>query len=193
MARSDPSERPLRLFVAVTLPAQALDAVEVAMAPWSGSLAGARATPRDQRHVTLRFLGATRPDLLEWVEDRLGDVGRLSAPFVARLSGLGAFPSLRRARVVWAGVDDAIGGFAGLAGLVTDALAPELASESRPFTPHLTVARADPPLTLPPAIGEAGPIGESFPVDRIVLFRSHLGGRGARHEALEEFPLTGGG
>ncbi len=102
--------------------------------------------------------------------------------------GLGAFPSVARARVLWAGVDDAE---AGLDALVTDletGLAPAFRKEMRRFHPHLTVARSEPPVHLPPGYADTSLATEPFTVDRVVLFRSLREGS-TTYEPLGSFPL----
>ncbi len=67
--------------------------------------------------------------------------------------------------------------------------------EERPFHPHLTLGRfrtggrpLSGDLLEVPAARDLGVL----PVERIVMFRSHLEPRGARYEALKSFPLIGG-
>jgi 2'-5' RNA ligase len=72
-------------------------------------------------------------------------------------------------------------------------LVPRLVDESE-FRAHLTLARAsdDRGANLSGWLeGRAVPAG-TLPVDRVVLYRSHLGGRGpARYEELESLALGG--
>jgi 2'-5' RNA ligase len=113
-----------------------------------------------------------------------------AGPVPTRLAGLGAFPNARRARVLWAGLDDADGRLVRLASSLDEALRREFAPEKRAFTPHLTLARFEPPSVL----GDLDPaiqLGEPFVVERIVLYRSHLRRPAPRYESLGQFPLEG--
>ena len=94
------------------------------------------------------------------------------APFTTRVEGLGAFPNARRARVLWAGLDDAGSAFGHLAAALDEALSKEVSPEKRAFTPHLTVARFEPTVAVDQ--DEIAFESEPFEVGRIVLFRSHL-------------------
>ena len=93
-------------------------------------------------HVTLRFLGETSADQVEQVKRGLADVLGEQAPFSLTLTGLGCFPSCARPRVVWTGL---AGDLAALAHLQarTEMLAQVVGfpAESRPFSPHITLAR----------------------------------------------------
>ena len=186
-----PEARPLRLFVAVELSSAARRAIEAAVAPWRAEFPRARWVPESNWHVTVKFLGSTWPRLTTWVPERVAS-GAASCPaFDTRLDGLGAFPSTRRARVVWVGLDDRAGRMAELVHALDASLAAEFRSETRPFTPHVTAARSEPPIALPETFG-ATPV-EPVPirVDRVTLFRSHLQRPAPRYEALASFPLGG--
>jgi 2'-5' RNA ligase len=194
MARDRPSRpeaKPQRLFVAVSPPDPVAAVVEAAIEPWRRAFPKARWVPRANWHVTLQFLGATYPRLVPWVRTRLGEAAAGASPFQTRVSGVGAFPSTRRARVLWVGVDDAEGRFAALVEAIQRSLASEFPPEDRAFTPHLTVARSDPPLRLPEGFAETTLESEPFTVDTVVLMRSHLRRPAPVYEPLETCRLGG--
>jgi RNA 2',3'-cyclic 3'-phosphodiesterase len=186
-----PEAKPLRLFVAVEVPETQRDAVEAAIEPWRETFPKARWVPRENWHVTVKFLGRTWPRLRDWVPERVRAAGGEGRPFQADLTGLGSFPSRRRGRVLWVGLRDDGGGFVELSAALDGALADEFAVERRPFRPHLTVARSEPPLALPPAFAETVLVTGSWEVDHVVLFRSHLQRPAPRYEPLDRFALGG--
>jgi 2'-5' RNA ligase len=169
---SRPEAKPLRLFVATEVPEDVRAAVAGAVAPLRERFPKARWVPPQNQHVTLKFLGSTYPRLVGWVTATVGEVASRHAPFATRVAGLGAFPNTRRARVLWAGLDDAGSAFEHLAADLDEALSREFKPEKRAFTPHLTVARFDPTVAVDP--NEMAFESEPFEVGRIVLFRSHL-------------------
>jgi 2'-5' RNA ligase len=184
--------RPRRLFVAVEVPPEVRAALEAALAPWREALPAARWVPPQHLHVTLRFLGGVRPDLVDGVSAAVGAAARTVAPVVTRLDGLGAFPTPGRARVLWAGLEDGPGRMAGLALAIDTALAPTFRPEARPFRPHLTVARCDPPARLPPSFASTPLEPVAFEVARAVLFESVPTGTGPpRYEVVAAHPLAG--
>lgn len=186
---SRPGAKPLRLFVAFDVPEPVLDAVAAAEAALRERHPRARWVPRQNRHVTLKFLGSTWPRLVEWLHDAIRAASETADPVRTRVVGLGAFPSPRRARVLWAGLDDPDGSLVRLAAALDDSLAREFAPEKRAFTPHLTLARFEPPVTVEEL--DAGRVGDPFVVDRIVLYRSHLRRPAPVYEVVETFPLGG--
>ncbi|HEU4611289.1 MAG TPA: RNA 2',3'-cyclic phosphodiesterase [Kofleriaceae bacterium] len=98
-------------------------------------------------HVTLKFLGWTREDAIGAVRDALDEALVGVAPLAFRTARLGAFGSLDKASVLWAGVERARGGEAAgpldeVAARVEDAMAGiGFARETRPFHAHVTLAR----------------------------------------------------
>jgi RNA 2',3'-cyclic 3'-phosphodiesterase len=184
---SRPEAKPLRLFAAVEIPEDIRDALAEAVLPVRERFPKARWVPIQNQHVTVKFLGSTYPRLVEWVTGSISTVAGRHAPFPTRVEGLGAFPSGRKARVLWAGLEDGDGGLERLAAALDEALAREFAPEKRAFTPHLTVARFDPPAPLDPL--EVAFESEPFEINRIVLFRSHLRRPAPLYEPLGIFPL----
>jgi 2'-5' RNA ligase len=110
-------------------------------------------------------------------------------PFRAALAGLGSFPSRRRGRVLWAGLEDDGGGLTHLATVLDEALIAEFPVETRRFHPHLTVARSDPPLSLPPAFAETALETEAWEIEHVVLFRSHIRRPAPIYEPIRRFRL----
>ena len=184
---SRPEAKPLRLFAAVEIPEDIRGALAEAVLPVRERFPKARWVPIQNQHVTMKFLGSTYPRLVEWVTGSISTVAGRHAPFPTRVEGLGTFPSGRKARVLWAGLDDGDGRLERLAAALDEGLAREFAPEKRAFTPHLTVARFDPPAPLDPL--EVAFESEPFEIDRIVLFRSHLRRPAPVYEPLGIFPL----
>jgi 2'-5' RNA ligase len=184
----DEAGRPLRLFVAIEIPKDVRALVAAAVEPLRERHPRAKWVPLANQHVTLKFLGATPPALVEGVRASVADAAREAAPLATRVEGMGTFPSARRARVLWAGLEDDAGAMAGLASTLEAALEGQFPPERRAFTPHLTVARFDPPspIGVLPEVRSA-----PFDVDRIVLFRSHLRRPAPVYEPLGVFPLGG--
>jgi 2'-5' RNA ligase len=186
-----PEAKPVRLFVAVEVPGAAKRIAEAAVAPIREGFPRARWAPPENWHVTLKFLGTTYPRLVGWVRETVARVAAGHEPVPTHLTGLGSFPSPGRTRVLWVGLDDADGRLAAIAADLEEAFAPRFRPEGRAFTPHLTVARSDPPLRIEPEMLATAVDAPGFTIDRLVLFRSYLRRPAPRYEALETYPLGG--
>lgn len=151
-----------------------------------------RWVPAENLHVTLKFLGHIPDGRVAPVRVALRHVGVQAAPFTVGARGLGVFPTPRRARVVWVGLEAPELGV--LAGRVDDAMAAVgFPRESRTFTPHITIGRVKDPRGwggVLEAIASYGaqPFGDSR-IDEIVLYRSELRPQGPLYTALERVPL----
>jgi len=94
-------------------------------------------------HVSLLFLGEVDDRELHAVCKAAQEVAASEPPFALRVSGVGAFPTARRPKVVWAGVTE---GAEELQRLYAALEAKMLdlgcyRKEERGYTPHLTLGR----------------------------------------------------
>ena len=134
----------LRTFIAVELDKEFLDNLENLQHRLRGQVA-----PRSVRwvrpegiHLTLKFLGETRPDQLELVKSALDQAVSEIPPFVFTMGGLGCFPNTRRPRVIWVALYEPAGALSRLRDAVESRVAPlGFPTENRPFRPHLTLGR----------------------------------------------------
>jgi 2'-5' RNA ligase len=167
-----------RAFVAVLPPRQVLDAVEAAVTDLD--LPGGRRTTRDQWHVTLQFLGNV--DDIHAVGDALRDLTTPAAR--GRLGGAGAFPTARRAKVLWLGLSQGGDALGRLAREVAERLAPlGFDPEDRPYHAHLTLGRTRSASDLRGVVArlEACDLGPAFPIEEVVVYESRLRRSGAEY------------
>ncbi|HEX2078279.1 MAG TPA: RNA 2',3'-cyclic phosphodiesterase [Longimicrobium sp.] len=178
-----------RLFIGVPLTEEARPAIEAHLRRTMPDGVPGRPVPAANWHLTLRFLGATRAEQLAAVVRHLSDT-RLGDAFDVGFDGLGAFSRPRSARVLWIGLTDGVERMQALAGIAEDAArAAGFAPEEKPFKPHLTLSRIQPPRDVTRAIEHVPPLDLRMPVKEVIVFRSHLGGGPARYEAVERFGL----
>lgn len=182
----------VRAFVALPCPAALRAAVARKIGEWKTLDADVAWADPAAAHVTLRFLGNADPAALERLTIFLAEVARGADPVVARAGSTGAFPGWRRARVFWLAVEsgEAIERLA--AAVESAARAAGFKPEERRFTPHLTLGRVRGRQGAERAAGavrEWRPAVEAEQIPEMVLYRSDLGSRGARHKPLARFPL----
>lgn len=183
----------VRSFVAALLPDRVRAGLAAVSAELRGQTRGLAWVRADNLHLTLRFLGEIEPMMLEPAREAVAAAAATIPPFTVSFGGLGGFPSGRPPRVLWAGVT------AGGEGLETlyDALEAALVArgmpgESRPFHPHVTLARVRDPRgasDLASVLG-VGPAFGEVRVEALHLMRSDLEPRGSRYSLLAEAPLA---
>lgn len=101
---------------------------------------GARPVSKEQLHFTLLFIGEINNSMLNSIIDRMNSIR--FEPIHVEYKGVGAFPSISDARIVWVGVDDnSASRLKGLAGRVEDAMRPLGFKSDKGFTPHITLLR----------------------------------------------------
>jgi 2'-5' RNA ligase len=183
-------EKPWRLFVAADVPEAVRSRLADELEPLREAHPELRWSPPENWHVTVKFLGAVRASLVADAGRAVAKAAGRTGPFETHLLGADAFPSTRRARVLWIGMSDPDERFRALAGALDHALEGIVKPEERPFTPHLTVARAKQPLPLGEELADvAGVWSEPFPVDHVTLYRSHLRRPAPLYEPVESFSL----
>ena len=147
-----------------------------------------RWTPDANLHLTIRFLGHLEAAVAEQIADRLVDAN-LPA-FDVELGEAGIFKRGRLARVVWLGLAKGLSESQKLAAAVeSECGLAGLEAETRPFSPHLTLARARARdgAQLPDL--PAAPRTDAWRADELVLYQSKLGRSGAVYEPLRSITL----
>jgi len=179
----------MRLFLAVPLTEEARHAIVHHL---KGSLARplpGRPVRPELWHLTLRFLGEVDEVGCDRIVREMDSAG-LGPAFSLRWGALGAFPRPRRANVLWLGAEQGEAEAASLAAAVEEAVeAAGFPPEDRPFRCHLTLSRIRPDQDVTAVLDAVPPLGLAMAVDRVVLYRSHLGPGGPRYEEVEAFPL----
>ncbi len=171
--------KPLRSFVAVPLPEPVRANVAAAAGELARVLPGVRWSRKiENLHVTVKFLGSVDEVKLAAFGDALGRSLGTVPRFGIEVRGMGAFPSPRRANVLWAGVADPGGWFGAVAAVVEETAARLGVGErdKRPFRAHVTVGRCkqgvDARAALAPFEGQA--FGAAS-VEEALIFESRLG------------------
>ena len=191
----------VRAFLAIELPAPVRAALaEVSERLRQVRLEGVMSVSPESVHITLKFLGDVEHDNLVRVQDAVTSVAERCVPFTVITGRVGAFPNSRGPRVVWVGIECAPAALANLHEQLEEALVPlGFSRERRGFTPHLTVARIRGTVARtsgPRATELASDAWRGadlrVPVESILLFRSLLSPRGARHIPLSRIGLGGG-
>lgn len=167
-----------RLFVALRPPAP----IRQRLLERMQGVPGVRWQDDDQLHLTIRYVGEVDR---HQAEDVAAALGRVRAERIsARIDGVGQFDT-----ALWAGIAPRAP-LMGLHAQVDAALQlAGVAPDGRAYLPHVTLARLPRSQRNDPAAqhwlaAHAGLTSEEFPLDRLILFESTLGGEGARYEAV---------
>jgi 2'-5' RNA ligase len=186
----------MRLFIAINIPKKERERIYRAAKPLREQDYPVRWVRADLFHLTLKFLGDVRPDMVPTIESVVEEVAEGTGTFHLEIGGFGAFPTIRRPRVLWLGVEPS----PALRCLKQD-LEWGLSDfgferETRAFHPHFTLGRSKAEFgagafrgldSLSADLSYSGDVK----VWRVDLMESHLSSSGPRYEVLSSFPLKG--
>jgi 2'-5' RNA ligase len=182
----------VRLFVALTLPEEVVEALRTTTAALHELAPELRWTRPEQWHLTLVFLGEVGDEVVDELGRRLQRAAARHPALSLSLGGGGRFGH----RVLWTGVQgdrDRLGRLAGSAAAAARRC--RLPVEDRPYRPHLTLARAPGEADLRPLVQRlASWQGPPWVATELKLVRSRLGAApngAALHELIAGWPLSG--
>ena len=186
----------MRCFLALPLPAAICRGMTAVQEGLRASCGGAdvRWARPEASHLTLQFFDDVDRERMLRLVPALGAevathrIGRLA------LQGVGAFPSPRRARVLWLGVTDGATEVTHLADALRRVTEPlGIPPDARAFTPHVTLGRVRTPQRGADVVAAVAACAPSeagvWTPEAVVLFESRLQPSGAVHEPLATLPL----
>ena len=184
----------LRLFVALPVPREVRNAIGEFQTALGERISpdAVRWTPAEQIHLTLKFLGKVPAVDLTNLRNALAESTVGIDHFQLKLGEIGAFPSTRRARVLWIGLAGDLQELLRLQDQIACAIAKWCEKdEGRSFAPHLTIGRVR---QEGPAIGAAlkvakPPECEPWMAGSVLLMQSELSSQGAYHSTITELSL----
>jgi len=185
----------VRLFVALDLPEAVRRALAELIANLKPKSRGARWLQPENLHITLKFIGHVGNEKLSPIQSVLSSI-HAAQPIELHFRGMGFFPNERRPRAFWCGV----AGSPNLAELAADidrALAPlGIEAETRPFTPHLTLARFKSDEGVREMVYAANDMKSTdfgaATETNFHLYESLLKSTGAQYNRIASFPFVGG-
>ena len=176
----------MRTFIALNLPPEERVRLHAALEPLRGKGLPVRWMDPESLHLTVKFLGDTEGDGVAAIDAVMRKAASRRSAITLRIAGLGGFPSLRRANIVWIGVAPD----AELSALQRE-LEPALSRlgyprEQRPFRPHITIGRTRSG-GQPSDIERLSTLVDheaTVVVESVDLMRSQPGPAGSRYEPL---------
>ncbi len=184
----------LRLFIAARPP----EAVRRGLDNLSRSLGsrgdGVKWVRSDAIHLTLKFLGNVDEGMVREIRDATARCALGVGEIELSVGRVGAFPDMRRPRVIWVGLAGELDRLGSVAGALEEAcFALGFPKEGRAFRPHLTLGRVKDRLsvdTIKKIEQSKDVVLGDMVVDAIELIRSDLQPSGAVYTTLSHFPLT---
>ncbi len=190
----------LRTFIAIEIPPAIQEKLvtivrEAHLTPENGF----RPVRSGMIHITLKFLGDTDSTLLPRIGEILAAIAKSYPPFDVQAKGLGAFSSWDHPRTVWAGLAYPKA-LPALAAQIDEQCARfKFARETRPFSPHLSLARVSEYANREKTAACLQPLRQNalldfgnLTVSKITFFRSTLQAGGSIYTPIATYPLSQG-
>ena len=183
----------MRLFVALEIPSMVRENLAELLTSLRAVSPQTRWVRPENLHVTLKFIGELPEAKLGVIRSALAAV-RSDQPVMLDFRGLGFFPNQKHPRVFWAGIE-ASPNLKLLAAQIEKAMEKVgIPREQRPFSPHLTLARFEPPWLAEQlraaiqehAAREFGPLR----TNQFHLIESKLKPSGAEYTTVESFSFA---
>ncbi len=189
----------VRAFFAIQLPQLVKANIKTSIAALQQDISNPnlRWVKPENLHITLKFLGEVDLQLMEMysklVNERMGEF----KTFELGIKGLGVFPQIKKARIIWIGCEnfDPLLQISKMLEEIGSGLG--LPAEAKIFSAHITIAR----IKIPLSPGEASKLENhittneshffgSWKVDQITIYRSELKPSGPIYTPLRNFRLT---
>ncbi len=180
----------MRLFISVELPEEIKKNIEASISGLKKSSSGVKWVEAHNLHITLKFLGSVEDEkkVISITERSLKE----AKSFRVKFSGVGAFPSEKRPRVLWIGVQEGAIGLKKIADDLEDALLNAgFMKEERGFSAHLTIGRvkSEKGVDLEKMGNLADKVFGEMEVDHINIMKSTTLDTGPVYEVIKNIPL----
>jgi len=184
----------MRCFIAIDMPENLKDAIAGVIEKCRLDSKGVRWVPAENVHLTLKFLGDVKEDLIPEIKNGLALICMRRNMFNISIRGAGAFPNFKYPNVLWIGIneseelkrlyEDIEESMSGLG----------FEKEDRKLSPHLTIGRVRDRKGVEPAIKELYTFKNTFfgsiEVNEVLLMRSVLKPAGAEYSVIAGFKLS---
>lgn len=187
----------MRAFIAIEIPNQIQQAIHKATSNLRSELGAAiRWVSPENIHLTLKFLGDISPAQVDALTSTLRAQADSVPAFDVEVGGLGSFPDVKRAHVLWVGLESPAELAALSRGIESACARLGYEPEKRGFSPHLTIGRVRQDVSAADTQKirralEAATIDSlgAVRVDSVHLFKSDLKRNGAVYTKLFSAPL----
>ena len=183
----------MRTFLALQLSQETKKRLAQVTAQLGVTGADVKWVEEDNFHITLFFLGETDPETCETIIGKMPMMAAGVEPFAINLDGMGAFPNLKKPRVIWVGVKEGGREIVKVYRRVLGVMEPLGFVEEKKFSPHVTIGRVRSRAggrtrqsslqELVGAMEKVKGLGEDY-IRGISLMESHLTSKGAIYSEL---------
>lgn len=195
---TDPANnKNIRAFIAISFPEKIISYLENLQAGLKSNKIKASWPRPSNIHLTLKFLGdipiAKVQTISQCISATVLDFKKDNKSLSVSVKGVGVFPSIRKPKVIWTGIQPGVEDKTNKLKTIHDLLETHLKKkgfkkEKRKFSPHITLGRIKQEVSeklISKILKQHAKIkSEAFPVNSITLFQSQLKPSGAVYTKL---------
>jgi 2'-5' RNA ligase len=181
----------MRTFIAIPIPQNISLFLHRIQDEIRGNQINASWVSTSSLHLTLRFIGDTPQEDVQNILGAMEATAVACTPFTLTAQGVGVFPGINKARVIWSGVNGDVEHLITLqATLEKNLVKAGIPADNRRFSPHFTLGRLKERVDSTPLKKMIQRFqhhaSDSCPIQSMVLFKSDLNTWGAVHTPLSE-------
>ncbi|MGC8977461.1 MAG: RNA 2',3'-cyclic phosphodiesterase [Candidatus Ratteibacteria bacterium] len=129
----------MRTFIGIDLPEDIKEGLKDVISGLK-KIKEAKPVKIENLHITLKFLGEVEEKDIEKIKDKLENLAKNFKSFEVEIKGVGVFPSEKKVRVLWVGIED--GGYLKKMNNEIEEVMKEFGFEKeKDFVGHITIAR----------------------------------------------------
>lgn len=184
----------MRCFIAIDIPEDIKRSIECVVEKADHQSKGVRWVPLENIHLTLKFLGEVKEELIPEIEKRLAAICIKHSIFNICIRSIGAFPNFKYPNILWVGIDESEE-LKRLYEDIEESLS-ELGfeKEGRQFSPHLTIARIKDKKGIDLTLKVLSSFKDTFfgniNVKEVLVMKSILKPTGAEYSKVSTFTLA---
>ncbi len=184
----------IRSFIAVEIDSGTKKEITRVVAEFKKSEADVKWVTENQMHLTLKFLGSIDEIKIPEIQKSLNTVCANNGRFSISLDEIGAFPGLKRPKILWVGLNTGAENLKKIHAEIETCLEKTgIEKENRAYRPHLTIGRIRSFKNFSSLCGllkKKSLSGRVIGIKRLILFRSDLNGSRAVHTKVSEHFLA---
>jgi 2'-5' RNA ligase len=132
----------LRLFISINLESTLNERIEALIKEASLSIEGVSWVKPANSHITLKFLGATKIEKINEINEKLKFISLRHRAFEMSVEGVGCFPEKRSPRVIWTAIGKGSAEIINLVGDIdTHLFSLGIVKGDKKYVPHISVGR----------------------------------------------------
>ncbi|MEE8359156.1 MAG: RNA 2',3'-cyclic phosphodiesterase [Candidatus Hydrothermarchaeales archaeon] len=180
----------MRSFIAIEMESEAINSIRDQLRSANADI---KFVEPGNLHLTLKFLGEIKDDLVDDIHNRMEESFKDFSRFEVQLRGVGVFPSLRYIKVVWVGIEENKEKLAKMQESLEDNISNLGFKKEGRFKPHLTIGRVKSPRNKDKLAEIITTMKDKevdkIKVDRVILKKSVLTPKGPIYTTLREVML----